>query len=90
MRKPFTIKEFSSGNSIEIDLFEINQLYASDEIEDIETGNLIQIPDEVCHIIMNDGKEYDSKMTLSEALYVSKQMWKSKTKDTIRNLFKDY
>ena len=90
MRKPYTIIDHLNDNKeIEIDLFEIDRIAGIKEYIDEETGDLVTLDDEYLWIAMNDGTEHLAKVTIEETVFISKQMWKAKMKDTVRKLFKD-
>ncbi len=91
MRKPHAIIDLLSDHSqVVIDLFEIADLTACTEYENPDTGEIVRLDKEHCQILMNDGNEYIVELSISDALYFSKQMWKSKVKDNIRKIFKEY
>lgn len=91
MRKPHAIIDLLSDHSqVVIDLFEIADLTACTEYENPDTGEIVRLDKEHCQILMNDGNEYIIELSISDALYFSKQMWKSKVKDSIRKIFKEY
>ena len=91
MRKPHAIIDLLSDHSqVVIDLFEIADLTACTEYENPDTGEIVRLDKEHCQILMNDGNEYIIELSISDALYFSKQMWKSKGKDNIRKIFKEY
>lgn len=91
MRKPYTIIDhLNDDKEIEIDLFEINLIAGIKEYTDEETGDLVRLDDEYLWIAMNDETVHLAKATIEETVFISKQMWKAKMKDCVRNLFKDY
>ncbi len=91
MRKPHAIIDLlSDHNQVVIDLFEIADMAACTEYEKTDTGEIVRLDKEHCQILMNDGNEYIVELSISDALYFSKQMWKSKVKDNIRKIFKEY
>lgn len=91
MRKPHAIIDLLSDHrQVVIDLFEIADLTACTEYENPDTGEIVRLDKEHCQILMNDGNEYIIELSISDALYFSKQMWKSKVNDNIRKIFKEY
>lgn len=87
MRKPYTIKDLFNNTEVTIDLFEIYDIRATSFCFNPYTDEEVELEDECCHIYMNDDKEYLAKLSISEVLYFSKQMWKSKMKDSVRQIF---
>lgn len=87
MRKPYTIKDLFNNTEVTIDLFEIYDIRATSSCFNPYTDEEVELEDECCHIYMNDDKEYLAKLSISEVLYFSKQMWKSKMKDSVRQIF---
>lgn len=89
MRKPYTIKDILENTTVIIDLFDIESITSVTSYYDPETGEEVELEDECCHIFMNNDKEYLTKLSIAEVLYFSKQMWKSKMKDSVRQIFKE-
>ena len=87
MRKPYTIKDLFNNTEAIIDLFEIADIHAVSSCFNPYTDEEVELEDECCHIFMNNDKEYIAKLSIAEALYFSKQMWKSKMKDSVRQIF---
>lgn len=87
-RKPFIIHDFfNQGNPITIDLFDVDQIVVPKGYYDEENCEDIDLPDDVCCFQMKDNKEYYSRLTVEEALFVSAMMYKSKMKDAVKSIF---
>lgn len=87
MRKPYTIKDYFTNESITIDLFELYEICVAHSYTDEDTYKEIRLPSDVCYLQMKNDKIYYAKLTLEEALHFSAMMYKSKMKDAVKNIF---
>lgn len=96
MRKPYTIKNiFNNNEEVDIDLFEISDIIVTNQYNNPDTGELFTSDIEFCVFIIDDEinnchNEYGAYLSVKNAVEVTTQMWKGKTKDAIRELFKKY
>ena len=85
---PFTFKIILDNEVLTIDLYDVAYIYSDSSLENDITGEVINFEKECVIITMNNDSFYVADISLSTALYLSKEYWRIKSKKAIKELFK--
>ena len=85
---PFTFKNILDNEVLTIDLYDVAYIYSDSSLENDIIGEVINFEKECVIITMNHDSFYVADISLSTALYLSKEYWRIKSKKAIKELFK--
>ena len=86
---PFTFTNILNNEEVTIDLYDVASIRAESSIEDELSGEFVCLEKECIMITLNDDSFYLADVSLSTALYLSKEYWRIKSKKAIKDLFKN-
>ena len=88
IKLPFTFTNVLDDEEVTIDLYDVAYISAESTLVDDATGEVIDFEKECVIITMNNDSFYVADISLSTALYLSKEYWRIKSKKAIKELFK--